>query len=206
MNSHSSKPTFSPSRCFLAIGMIVSALLLNGCQSEDGWLSLGAPTSGVARIVAATGNEIWVESNDGILFNAMVTFNCESGPTCWTWTAVNELPNYATDPILPIERGPDCTALVPQDPVVNPTGNLTECIYSPRAAADFREDFYFALMSDGNIMFLNNSSSYAPFVIISALSALGLPCLVVFVVIALIVAFFSMRSKRSVGKLSKEAG
>ena len=186
--------------------MIVSAILLNGCKSEDGWVSLGAPTSGVARIVAVDANEIWVESNDGLLFNAMVTFHCESGPTCWTWTAVNELPSYATEPILPIERGPDCTALVPQHPAVNPIGNMTECIYSPFPAAEFTAEFYFALMSDGNIMFLSNSRSYAPFVLISALSALGFPCFVIFVVIAITILFFGLRSKRSVRKLPEGAG
>jgi hypothetical protein len=187
-------------------GCIVLAILLNSCQSEDGWISLGAPTSDVSRIVAVNANEIWVESNDGTLFNAMVTFNCESGSTCWAWNAVSELPKYATDPILPIERGPACTTLDSQHPAVNPTGSMVECIYSPFPAGSYRGEFYFALMSDGNIMFLSNSSSYAPYVIISFISALGFPCFVILVVIAIAILLFSLRSKRGVRKLPEQAG
>jgi hypothetical protein len=206
MNPRCSKLTFSLTWYFIAIGMIVSTILLSACQSEDRWVSLGAPTSGVERIVAVNTNEVWVEANDSTLFHAMVTFNCESGSTCWTWTAVSELPKYATDPILPIKRGPDCTTLVPQHPAVNPKGSMSECIYSPIPAGSYTGEFYFALMSDGRIMFLSNSRSYAPYVIISVLSALGLPCLVVFVVIAIIILLLRLRSKHSVGKSPEQAG
>ncbi len=139
------------------IWLAFSAALISGCSlfssaSAEDWVSLGAPPSGVANVIAANGSEIWVSSNEGGIYSARVTFHCETGDTCWEWQPVETLPDYAMS-ISDASTGPrssaQCDTFNPKRPAANPNGNMIGCIYSPALAGETIAEFYFALMSDG---------------------------------------------------------
>ena len=151
---------------FAFLASLISGCTLISSAPADDWVSLGAPPSGVANVIAANGSEIWVSSNEGGIYSARVTFHCETGDTCWEWQPVDTLPDYAKS-ISDVSTGPQsgtqCDAFNPQRPAANPNGNMIECIYSPALAGETIAEFYFALMSDGTIMFMDNSGGFNPF-------------------------------------------
>ena len=156
---------------------LMSACSLFSSVSADDWVSLGSPPSGVASVIAASGSEIWVSSNEGGIYTANVHFHCDSGEVCWEWQPVETLPDYAKS-ISNESTGPQsstqCDTLNPEHPAANPNGDMIECIYSPDLAGETIAQFYFALMSDGTILFLDNSSGFNPFVFNSLHHGIGL--------------------------------
>jgi len=68
--------------------------------------------------------------------------------------------NESTGP----QSSAQCDTLNPNHPAVNPNGDMIECIYSPALAGETIAQFYFALMSDGTILFFDNSSGFNPFI------------------------------------------
>ena len=178
--SNISKPILFWTRRFIWLAFL--AALISGCTlsssaSADDWISLGAPPSGASSVIAANGSEIWVSSNEGGIYSALVTFNCESGTVCWEWEPVNTLPDYAK-PIADLSTGPQtspqCDTLNPRRPVANPNGNMIECIYSTALAGETIAEFYFALISDGTVVFMDNSGGFNPFALNSLRNSEGL--------------------------------
>ncbi|HSL28073.1 MAG TPA: hypothetical protein VK900_02640, partial [Anaerolineales bacterium] len=66
---------------FIVLAFLIA--LMSDCSlfssvSADDWVSLGSPPSGVASVIAASGSEIWVSSNEGGIYTANVHFHCDS--------------------------------------------------------------------------------------------------------------------------------
>jgi hypothetical protein len=154
----------------LAIFVLGFPALLNGCGSifARDWMPLGAPPSGVKTITWVRDVEVWVEANNGELFMTSVYPDCEPEPDCQVWLQVDELPIDPddidpNDPFTPV-RGTECGGLQPGNPAPNPSGDVLECAFILRPAGETFEYFYFALMSDGNIMYLNNTPIGIPWI------------------------------------------
>jgi len=122
------------------------------------WISLGSPSYGITKIISAKHTKIWVELSDGTLFTNTIDFGCGTDIICWTWSPTTSTPENNEM----LTRGTDCTTLNPSYPVINPNGVMRECVYSQSIGIDMISEFYFALMSDGTILFFDNTPLFVP--------------------------------------------
>jgi hypothetical protein len=162
-----------PKRLLLPICLLALPALLNACsgiifRSSRDWMSLSSPPSGAAVIVGVRDVEVWVETNDGALFTTSIYPTCEPSPDCQQWMPVEKLPfdpaNLEPNDRFTPTRGSECGGLQPGNPAPNPDGNLLECVFVLRPAGETFEYFYFALMSDGTIMYLDNTPVGIPWI------------------------------------------
>ena len=127
------------------------------------WISLGSPPNGAMGIISAKRSTVWVESSHGELFVVTLDFGCGVNKICWTWNlATTEPKDNGTH--WQLLRGTDCTSINPVTyrPIVNPSGEIQECVYAPSPGINMVGEFYFALMSDGTIQFFDNTPSFLP--------------------------------------------
>ena len=122
------------------------------------WISLGSPSYGATNIISAKHAKFWVESSDGTLFTNTIDFGCGTDIICWTWSPTTSTPENNEM----LTRGTDCTTLNPSHPVINPNGLMRECVYARSIGIDMISEFYFALMSDGTILFFDNTPPFVP--------------------------------------------
>lgn len=159
------------SRLLFPFCLVASAFLFNACArfvlpSAKDWISLDGLPSRAERIVAVDGNTIWVELNNGAFYTTFVSSNCESGPFCWSWKLVTEAPDES-EALVPPLRGPDCSALETNQRTVNPADDIIECVYATTPAGETYWYSYFALISDGTIMFLDANRFGIPWIFTS---------------------------------------
>jgi hypothetical protein len=157
----------------LAIFVLSFPALLNACgnifaRSANDWISIGVPPSGTASIAWGQVNQIWVIANNGSLYTTSVTSDCLHGQQCESWRSIDELPVdlESVDPnsaFAPAHRQ-DCEDLQPDHPAPNPNGDLLDCVYVLSPAGETFEFHYFALMSDGTVMFLDNTPVSIPWI------------------------------------------
>lgn len=166
-------PPRIPKRLLLAIFVLGFPALLNACgrifaRSTNDWISIGAPPSGTSSIAWAQVNQVWVRANNGSLYTTSVTSDCQDGKHCESWQSIDELPvdPESVDPssaFTPV-HGPDCKALQPDNPAPNPSGDLLDCVYVLSPAGETFEFHYFALMSDGTVVYLDNTPFAIPWI------------------------------------------
>lgn len=158
-----------PNPLLLVICVLILPLIFNACSSNlahsaDDWVSVGSPPTGAASIVWVQDSTIWVRSHDGALFTTTVTGKCEAGPDCWPWLPANEAPVDHAGSFKP-KRSPECKGLEPDNPAPNPpNGTVLECVFVVQHAGETNEFIYFALMPDGNVMYLDNTPSGIPWI------------------------------------------
>ena len=147
----------------LLIGVLLSCILMNAITITfpggvpNSWENLGSPPAGIKGIVDATFSQVWVESDDGSLFTADIQFpckdkDCKERETEWEWKAINDFLSIPTQNF-PVARGKNCAKL--EDGLVpsNPKGQIVECVYAYELGLEYREEGYFALMADGNVLY-----------------------------------------------------
>ncbi len=138
--------------------LLLVLLVASACAPR--WISFGTPPSGATR-VSPLGDEegVWVETNGGQIFSALLSSCAASASPCSPWMRETERPSWS--PLVPPLRGPDCSSLKPGHRVTNPPGTVKECIYATTHAADTIWYAYYAVMSDGSVMYLNDTSPLA---------------------------------------------
>ena len=158
----------TPDRLLLIVCVLALPVVFNACSSmfahsATDWIPVGAPPSGAASIVWAQDSTVWVKSHDGTLFSTTVSGICEPGPDCWPWLPADAAPVAQPGSFIP-KRGPECSGLQPDSPAPNPNGSLHECVFVVKHAGETNEFIYFALMSDGTVMYLDNTPSGIPWI------------------------------------------
>ncbi len=134
---------------------------LSACEFlSPKWVSLGTPPSGAEQIEMLIGNTIWVQTKNSGIFTAIASPGCDSAPLCSPWSQATEIPTgFAWG--RQSWHGPDCSTLNPDSPVANPPGTVKDCGYVIVLAGETDWRYYFALMSDGSVMFLDANPPYA---------------------------------------------
>ena len=167
-------------KIFLAF-LILFSLFFSSCTSEissqenqvdiivtrsadydySDWISLGTPPHGAVRVISAKDTTIWVESSNSKIFTATIEFGCGSNLLCWSWDTATTKPENNREPWA-LVRGEDCASLNPDPyrPITDPDGIMQECIYAPVPGIDMVGEFFFALMADGTIWFLDNTPPF----------------------------------------------
>jgi hypothetical protein len=113
-------------------------------------------------------NQIWVKANNGLLYTTSVTSDCLNGQHCESWLPIDELPVDLesvdlSNRFAPV-HGQDCEGLQLNNPAPNPSGDLLDCVYVLSPAGETFEFHYFALMSDGTMMYLDNAPVSIPWI------------------------------------------
>ena len=144
----------------LLISIVLSCILMNLVtnifQAEIfeffSWIRLSDAPAGIEKIIAARPNQVWVETQDGSLFIGDIDFSCPGDFTlCWEWRSVSNL-SEIQQPTVPIRRGDNCRNLRSDTSPQNPRGKMVECVYAYELGAEYGNEGYFALMSDGSVL------------------------------------------------------
>lgn len=144
----------------LLIGVILSCILMNlvmiTFQAEIfafwSWITLGDAPANIKTILAARPNQVWVETQGGNLFIGDVDFSCPGDFTlCWEWRSVSNLLEIPQQ-VFSIRRGDNCKNLRSDLSPRNPKGEIVECVYAYEIGAEYGDEGYFALMSDGSVL------------------------------------------------------
>ena len=144
----------------LLISVVLTCILMNLVtnifQAEIfeffSWITLSDAPAGIKTIVAARPNQVWVETEDGSLFIGDIDFSCPGDFTlCWEWRSVSNL-SEIPQPTVPIRRGNNCKNLRSDMSPRNPIGKMVECVYAYELGAEYGNEGYFALMSDGSVL------------------------------------------------------
>ncbi len=140
--------------------ILLSLLFASACAPAK-WISLGTPPSGATRVSPLDGVEgVWVETKDGEFFSTLLSSACDAPTPCSTWTRLAEEPPEPSPWPAP-ERGPDCSSLNARHRVADAPGTVIECIYVTVQAADTNWFSYYAVMSDGSVMHLDDNGPLA---------------------------------------------
>ncbi len=125
------------------------------------WVSLGSPPHNATQIISIKDITIWVQSSNNEIYSTTLNFGCDSHRMCGEWDIATTPPENTRKPWEPT-RGKDCPSLNQNysRSIVNPEGIMKECIYAPVPGIDTVGDFFFALMSDGTILFLDNTPPF----------------------------------------------
>jgi len=127
------------------------------------WISLGSPPYGAEQVISAKNTTIWVETSDNQIFTASIDFGCRINSICWNWDTASTKPENNREPWA-LVRGENCVSLNPNpyQPISEPDGIMQECIYAPSPGINMVGEFFFALMEDGTIWFLDNTPPRVP--------------------------------------------
>lgn len=200
----------------LLIGVILSCILMNVITMTfpggvpNSWEVLGFPPVGIKAIVDASFSQVWVEAEDGSLFTADIQFpckdkDCRERGTEWEWKAVNDSSSVPTQNF-PVVRGNDCEKL--EDGVVpsNPKGQIVECVYAYELGLEYREEGYFALMADGNILYWQGSNNAIATQLNFIFSTFIFPLIVALIISAVYLVIYIVRRDFRIGGIPGEAG
>jgi len=123
------------------------------------WRSLGSPPSGVSDIINADVGVIWVETNDNKIYK--LEEYCAEGGICNQWLQVEDRSEIEPFYDFPVLRGSSCDLLGDYNPGNPPNGNMRECVLlvaSGYPDPQWGTHKYYALMSDGQIMYWSHGS------------------------------------------------
>jgi len=123
------------------------------------WRSLGSPPSGVSSIINADVSVIWVETNDNKIYKREEY--CTEDGVCDQWLQVEDRSEIEPFFDFPVLRGSNCDSLGDYNPGNPPNGNMRECVLlvaSGYPDPQWGTHKYYALMSDGQIMFWSHGS------------------------------------------------
>ncbi len=146
------------------VGRAVSAPYLenNGYweSGSENWESIGSPNnSRIAQIVDANVYEIWVKTESEDYYYWI--YGChEDSIDCHVWIYSNNRP---TEPLVNFEipvRANDCRML--NGELLNPPGNLVECVKTFFSISEQGTTIYYALTEDGIIWVWKHSAGYMP--------------------------------------------
>jgi hypothetical protein len=157
------------------------------------WITLIDPPAGITTLVAARPNQVWVETQDGSLFMTEVDFSCPGDFTlCWEWISVSnlsEIPQQAFS----VRRGNNCrnpqSDISPRDP----SGKMVECVYAYELGAEYGDEGYFALTSDGNIFYFPKGRTWITSDILFIFSSFIFPVIVAIIVSVIYLVIYFIR-------------
>jgi hypothetical protein len=89
-----------------------------------------------------------------------IDFSCPGDFTiCWEWRSVSnlsEIPQQAFS----VRRGDNCKNSRSDISPRNPSGKTVECVYAYELGAEYGDDGYFALMSDGSVLYFHKGRTW----------------------------------------------
>jgi hypothetical protein len=123
------------------------------------WRSLGSPPSGASSIINVDVRVIWVGTNDNKIYELEVY--CPEDGICDQWLQVEDRSEIEPFFNFPVLRGSDCDSLGDYNPGNPPNGDMRECVLlvaSGYPDPQWGTHEYYALMSDGQIMYWSHGS------------------------------------------------
>ena len=190
----------------LLIGLVLSCILMNlltiTFQTEIfnfwSWITLIDAPAGIKRIIAARPNQAWVETQEGSLFIADRSFACPGDFTmCWEWRSVSNLSEIPQQ-TFSIRRGDHCKNLRSDHSPRNPIGKMVECVYAYELDAEYGDEGYFALMSDGSVLHFQKGRTYMTSNILLIFSTFVFPIIVAIIISVVYLVIYVIR--RDFGK------
>lgn len=185
----------------LLISVVLSCVLMNlitiTFQAEIfdfwSWTTLIDAPAGITTIVAARPNQVWVETQDGSLFMADIDFSCPGDFTiCWEWRSVSnlsEIPQQAFS----VRRGDNCKNSRSDISPRNPSGKMVECVYAYELGAEYGDDGYFALMSDGSVLYFHRGRTWMTSDILFIFSTFIFPVIVAIIISVVYLVIYIIR-------------
>jgi hypothetical protein len=125
-------------------------------------------------------------------------FNCEDKDSCRNWQSINNISDIPEQDF-PALRGKDCESLQHAIFPRNPKGQMLECLYTRLPGAESGSEAYFALMSDGNVLYWWNGGS-----LIEAQALFILSTMIVPVAVAVIISIIYV-ARSSISREAKDA-
>ncbi len=185
----------------LSIGVVLSCILMNLLtiifQHEIvefwSWTTLSDAPAGIKTIVTARPNQVWVETQDGGLFIGDIDFSCPGDFTvCWEWRSVSnfsEIPQQA----FPVRRDDNCKNLRNDISPRNPRGEMVECVYAYELGAEYGDEGYFALMSDGSVLHFQEGHTWITSDILFIFSTFIFPIIVAIIISVIYLVIYIIR-------------
>jgi hypothetical protein len=122
------------------------------------WKSLDTPSSGVAIIVEADRNDVWIKTNSGELFT--LALRCPNDEICKQWLMVESVDETHIEKFTTLKRGKDCEKLDTDELPKNPNSDVAECVLAIFPGPEYDFKTYYAIMTDGSIKYWRYQSSY----------------------------------------------
>jgi hypothetical protein len=175
----------------LFLSMIFTCIVANvitfAQQSDffDSWNPLPILPSGVAHIVDADADNIWVEDGNGNLYT--LTLQCANNDNCPEWQRVQDATAIQPFVCHSTTRAAACTGLAGSYSPNPLSGEVKECILAEGCSFEpsYGYETYFALMSDGTVKYWEHGSGTLVLASNFVLSSVVLP-LIVAVIISII--------------------
>jgi hypothetical protein len=178
MRSKTGTRSQKSTRSIVLKGLLLSCLLANLFSAfyyKGGftpWQVLPAPPSPAVHILDSDQENVWVQTSDGQAYS--LTLSCRAG-SCFQWLEFDPAEEITPMQYGQPSRGDNCASLnrklIPFDPPFQP---LQECSLSP-SAGEWGHDTYFALLTDGRLMYWTHRSGRLTPPVLLLISTLGIP-------------------------------